>query len=125
MAIKVYDSGAVTIAGTTFEVSNFTVSIQQGTTPDWEYFTADNIVNYPTTYSWTGSFSATLDGTYGARVATWLSSEVELIFTALAGAPVYTGNCTVSADIDVSRSNYGMVNFTCKGTGPLTIDETV
>lgn len=124
MAIKVYDSGAVTIATNTFEVGNFTVNITQGTTPDWEYFTGDAAVNYPTTYTWGGSFTSTLDATYGARVSSWLNTEVALLFTGVDGGPTYAGSCTVSADIDVSRSDYGKINFTIKGTGAITVDET-
>jgi len=135
MARTVYDSATLTIGGDSYECSDFAISIQQNTTPDWEAFTKDYVQNAPTTYSWTMTGSSILDSAAGANIATWLPvaggvanpTPVTVVAdTADSGGPIYTGtsNCTISCDIDVSRGDYGKISLSIKGGGALTVTES-
>lgn len=135
MTRTVYDSATLTIAGQSYECSNFAISINNNTTPDWESFTTDYVQNYPTTYSFSMTATCILDSVIGAKIATWLAiaggltdpAPVTVVAdTSHAGGPIYTGtsNCTISCDIDVSRGDFGKVEFSVKGGGALTVTET-
>lgn len=125
MSRAVYSTATVKISDTDFsvedtlEVSDFTVNIVNNTTPDWEYFGADWVVNYPTTAAWSMSWNSILDDTLGIDLDGIVGAQCTVEVDTETGRK-YSGTGTVSADISVSRGDYGKVAWSVKGSGTLT-----
>lgn len=119
MSRKVYANADLVLSGTTLddilEISDFNINVVNNTTPDWEYFGSDWVVNAPTLATFSCTFNTTLDHATGLDLDNIINVQrsFQIFYD---DAIIYSGDIALSADVNVSRVDYGKVSWSGKGT---------